>query len=461
MNMPAKALQATLAFRSTVAKQLFHLLERQDISYCVVGDTETFPDEIGSDLDIVVHQKNLGRISSLLATFCNTHRLQLVQMLQHEQTAQYFAIAGFDDHGRLHFVHPDFSGDYYRMGKPFLSSEELLCDRVPALDAGSQPKGFYVAAPAKEFIYYLLKKIDKQQLTDRHGAHLSKHWHRDPAGARMQLQRYWQGAHLELLEQAAVSDNWNSVRDVLPALQRALHDRIRFTPTATLGEYRRLLRRALHPTGFAIAFLGPDGSGKSSVIENVRLDLAPAFRRTAYFHLRPQVGQGTGARVVIDATDPHGQAPRGMLSSMGKVLFYLFDYTAGHLLKVRPKLIRSTLVIFDRYYHDLLVDPRRYRYGGPRWFSRLAGRLVPRPDVFVFLDAPPEVLQARKQEVPFEETGRQRAAYLELARTLRNSHVIDASRPLHVVIEQVERLILTLLEHRTASRLSPQPMTDD
>ena len=65
----------------------------------------------------------------------------------------------------------------------------------------------------------------------------------------------------------------------------------------------------------------------------------------------------------------------------------------------------------------------------------------------------PTVLQSRKQEVSREETARQREAYLELARTLPNAHVVDASRPLEEVVAEVERLVLDYMAERTARRL--------
>jgi thymidylate kinase len=70
----------------------------------------------------------------------------------------------------------------------------------------------------------------------------------------------------------------------------------------------------------------------------------------------------------------------------------------------------------------------------------------------ILLDAPPEVLFARKQEVSFEEVNRQREEYMNLARSLRNSHTVDASRPLVGVVSEVEKIILDYMAARTAYR---------
>jgi thymidylate kinase len=110
------------------------------------------------------------------------------------------------------------------------------------------------------------------------------------------------------------------------------------------------------------------------------------------------------------------------------------------------------LVLHDRHLVDTLVDPRRYRYTGPSWLLRLIWRLIPKPDLVILLDAPAEVLQARKQEVPFEETTRQRQAYLSLVGTIRNGHVVDAARPMEQVIGEVNDMILRHLATRIGQR---------
>ena len=99
------------------------------------------------------------------------------------------------------------------------------------------------------------------------------------------------------------------------------------------------------------------------------------------------------------------------------------------------------MLICDRYYHDLLVDPVRYRYGGPAWIARFVGSLMPKPDLWILLDAPPEVLQARKREVTLEETTRQRSAYLAFVRERASHAVVDASQALDAVVIDAERAV--------------------
>ncbi|MGC9157425.1 MAG: dTMP kinase [Terracidiphilus sp.] len=186
--------------------------------------------------------------------------------------------------------------------------------------------------------------------------------------------------------------------------------------------------------------LGPDGAGKSSVIEGLMKNLSRDGRVVKIRHLKPRLLPLRRGEPVTIVTDPHGKPPRSALLSAAKILFWLMEEWTEHLFHEK----KGTLLLCDRYYHDLLIDPLRYRYGGPAWMARLVGGWMPRPDLWILLDAPVEVLQARKREVPFEESARQRQAYLTFIGRQRRHVIVDASRPLDQVIAGAEWAVASL-----------------
>ena len=149
-----------------------------------------------------------------------------------------------------------------------------------------------------------------------------------------------------------------------------------------------------------IVILGPDGAGKSSVIRGLVEKLNLRGCAVEVRHLKPRIvfaGRGEPVTIVVD---PHGKPPRSAFLSMVKIVVWLFEEWYAQIFLDK----RDCVLLCDRYYHDLLIDPKRYRYGGPHWAARLIGGLMPRPKLWILLDAPPAVLRARKQEVSPQET---------------------------------------------------------
>jgi len=448
--------------RSYVLQALFDLLEEDGIPYCVVGDPRGLPEHIASDVDLVVPHDAFAEMPRALAWFCRTFDLRLVQMIRHEQSALYFILAWSGETGELRTLAIDVCSDYRRAGRRLLGAEELLTQRERAVDESGTEQGYYVPAPYMQFIYYLLKKVDKLELNSAHGEYLTELWRSDSYRATREIARFWHApADAELLERAAGHGEWAAVRAQLPRLRRAMRRVARLTVVDATGELGRRLGRLRAPTGLVVALLGPDGAGKSSVIERMMEDLAPVFRRVRSMHLRPRMRWWRRGREDLPVTEPHAQPQRGAGASTLKLCLFVLDYAAGYLLRIWPDRCRSTLVAFDRYLHDMLVDPRRYRYGGPPALARWAAHLVPQPDLWIVLDAPAEVLQGRKPEVAGEESERQRADYLRLARRLRSAEVIDATGAPHLVAAEAEAEILRYLEQRLQERHAQVRLRDN
>ena len=442
--------------RDYVMQALFDRLSEREIEFCVLGDTQNVPDAIASDLDMAVPARDLEQMPATLWQFCRDFGLQLVQLIRHERSACYFVIAWHDRVGGLSYLAPDVCSDYRRAGRLLLSADELLARCQPAVDAQGQPRDRHIPVPAPDvqFIYYLTKKVDKLELSDAHGAYLSRQWQADPDGALRRLVRFWpELADNGLISHAAMLGEWAGVQAALPQLRRALRRSIRLSPFEAMAEAGRVVERVLRPTGMTVAFVGPDGCGKSSLIERVTADLAPAFRRTTKLHLRPRlIAAGASAAPVAD---PYAVPARGAMASVAKLACFVADYLAGYALRVQPCVVRSGLVAFDRYFHDILADPKRYRYGAPMALARAAAWLVPGPGLWVVLDAPVPVLQERKREVGEEESALQRRAYLALAAKVGDAVVIDAARSPAAVATDAGQAILGWLGSRIERRHVP------
>jgi thymidylate kinase len=437
--------------KAELLRDVLTTLERAGHKLCVVHVPEGFPEHIESDVDAFS-----GDPPEIPRILSQHNVATTVQVFQHEATAFYYILCRRRD-GTISYLALDVSSDFRSDGRIWLKgrSEDFL--------KACRPCQFFHAPPSDlGFILYLLKRVGKKSLGEGQIRELQRLYDEDPRGCDRWLVHFFPPEQARSIAGAARRRDWKPVQLRVDSLRRAtLRKTRRERPLQVLQywlhHFWRGAKRILRPTGLMVVFLGADGSGKSTVADQVKQKIAPAFRSTMQCHLRPSVCNGGGTQVTngggTQVTDPHAQPLRGLTSSLVKLAYWWVVYTLGYLTNVYPRLARSTLVLFDRYYHDILVDARRYRYGGPLWLARLTGKVIPRPHLVILLDAPPAVLFARKQEVPFEEVNRQREEYVNLVGSLPEGHIVDASKPLVEVVAEVEKILLDYIATRTAYRM--------
>ncbi len=188
--------------------------------------------------------------------------------------------------------------------------------------------------------------------------------------------------------------------------------------------------------GFYVV-LGCDGAGKTAVLHALTQLDRFTLRPEDVFHWLPRYRSDWHAAPPVPW--PHSQKPRGVVSSFLKLIYLLGAFHLGFWTQVRPRIQRGRTVMFDRYYHDMLIDPERYRYGGPAWLSKIAGTLLPKPRAWLLIDVPVEVLILRKTELPIEELRPLRDGYLRFVRAQPNGFVIDGTKPLNEVAGDIAR----------------------
>jgi thymidylate kinase len=428
-------------------------LERSGIRWCIPSGYGDYPESVEpNDVDIIVEPTRFFEVAQIMAHLPD---LNVVQYRLHEATAIRYDVVSHTDERSPVLLGIDVWCDIRNLGAVFMSAEEFLAKRRRFREV------FWIPDPSVEFAYYLLRRLAKSTYLGpfdaRHDVHLTQLYREDPQECLRQLARFFPHVEARLVANAAESGHWEPIRRQSARLFKTMLRKVgREQPLSVLryavSDLWRRIRRIAHPTGLMVAFLGPDGAGKSTVMERVQQGLFPqTFRFAKSCHLRPHLA-GAGPKPE-GLGNPHAQPSRGTISSLAKLGLWWMDYTLGYWVAVFPPLLRSALVLFDRYYHDLLVDQRRYRYSGSLRLARLVGWLVPQPHLVILLDAPPQVLQARKRDVTYAETIRQRDAYLKLVHRMSNGYVVDASRPLDEVVTETEWVILDYMAERTARRL--------
>jgi len=145
----------------------------------------------------------------------------------------------------------------------------------------------------------------------------------------------------------------------------------------------------------------------------------------------------------VDET-PVAPAGRGAsVKSTARMAVWMTEEWLRQLVALSHSL-RGRIVIFDRhffldYYHADVGSGRR----GPaqRLHGWMLERVYPKPDLVIMLDAPAEVLHARKPEATVAWLERRRQQYLELAPVVPQFVVVDVDRPLEAAVSEVVAVI--------------------
>ncbi len=340
----------------------------------------------------------------------------------------------------------------------FIDHALIYMDEAAAIErARSGPDGALYLAPEDWWLHVVLHIIlGKPRVPEKYRARLAAA-HPDETG-RATILAGARGFGLDGAIRPVLDDALAALDDParLAELRRRVRARLWRSPGNVLRELRvRLVWSLGRPLGlrrgFTVAFIGPDGAGKSTMIET----FAQAFAgmqipvRSAYMGpwergILPtrKLLRRFGAGPADELVPAHITGPRRAIKTLkGLIKRYawyghcLADMTARHLVRVLPHLLWRRAVLLDRYVYDLMVGFYNAPVENARSLRRLICRLVPRPDFVILLDNDAETIWRRKQEYDLATIEVALDRYRALARE-HGFHVIRTDRPAGVLVEE-------------------------
>lgn len=196
-------------------------------------------------------------------------------------------------------------------------------------------------------------------------------------------------------------------------------------------------------------YMGANAASSNIALPTTRIVYALKVRKER--RAREARGETLTGPVSLHQLQKRGD-PRGRLWAAARLLNRL----AGAALRQGASWVyqaRGFIVVYDRHYlFDFTpagVDRRRLSERVHRW---LLEHFYPKPGLALFLDAPPEVLIARKHEVSAPYLEERRRAFLQRGATIENFYVIDASQSAEEVYEVAAEAITSYLEQRGRRR---------
>ncbi len=226
-----------------------------------------------------------------------------------------------------------------------------------------------------------------------------------------------------------------------------------------------------------VALVGADGAGKSTISARlteadlprpvktiymgVNLEASSLMLPTTRLLLAAKKARGSRPDLVASSlrdsasdSPPEPTSLKGSLKEGARLSVWMLEEWFRQLVATSYGL-RGNIVVFDRHffvdYYHADVEDRPVRRGA---FRRLHGWMLehayPKPDLVIMLDAPAEVLFARKPEATVEWLQQRRLQYLELAKVVPEFVVVDVDRPIEAAVADTVEAIRTSWKARTA-----------
>lgn len=371
-------------------------LLNEKVSYAVLRNYEQLPTgNDARDIDIIIRRRDFMGVRRELVRLIDSLGWRIVSYLNSDRLVTF--VCGRNTPGHTDMVQWDFFFDTSVWGIRLMGADEFLADK--------EFNGFlWHSLPASRFLdKYLYDRAVGAAYPERYRSSREAAEHLPAVHGK--LRRIFGCSRADECDRKgrwglmARAFGHNLVRRPLPLFREM---------SRWAWSYAR--NYFTSATGLSIAFTGPDGAGKTTVIEQVIGRTGDVFRKAhVYLHFRPalfgnlgDVAQKAGVKKDVDRnySDPHRGGRTSALNSLVRLSYYTADYILGHWLRTKRITRITRLVIFDRYFSDIICDPRRSRIYLPyRFLNAWRKLLIPRLNYNVLLTASPEVILSRKREL--------------------------------------------------------------
>ncbi len=363
--------------------------------YALLRNFDGLPDNNKSrDIDIIINRNSYKQVKHRLVKLIEESGWRIVTYLNSDRLITY--VCAHLDGVETELVQWDFFFDTSMWGIELMSAEEFL--------ATKQFNGFlyYVGVECRFLDKYLYNRLT--------GGHYPEKYRATRERAEFLPEVVAKVKSLYGYRSVAACDKASR----LSLLTAAITYNLKRKPLGLIANMCHFLWRFIinyfRGTGFSIGFTGPDGSGKTTVIDLMIEQLGEVFRKAhTYFHFRPalfgnlgEVAHSAGIKKDVDRnySDPHRGGKTGMLSSIARLGYYSVDYIVGYFVKIKPVIRITRLAIFDRYFTDIICDSRRSRiYLPPKFLNVWRKLFIPSLDYNILLTADSETILQRKQEL--------------------------------------------------------------
>lgn len=176
-----------------------------------------------------------------------------------------------------------------------------------------------------------------------------------------------------------------------------------------------------------VAFFGPDGSGKSLLVNELVKLLKSRNIPCIKFHWRPRILLTINKNFKnLKFNKPNNLKQRNIFFSFFLYIFFFLDFKINEFIIIKKN--QKKIILYERYYYDVLIHPRRYKLSQIDWLGKFFSGLLLKPDYSVLLYGDAKSIYSRKKELGIDEINKQMKLYNKIIPKLSNMIKLNTTK---------------------------------
>lgn len=397
----------------------FTRLDELEIKYAIFGNYHSLPEFVENDIDIWI-----SNYQDAYLELCAVFKSLNVEITCENITSNGCNIYGYKiTNGTIQYLHIDLLIETaWKSWLPIIDSSDISKNVT-------KYKNYSVVNESIETVGHLLypflnKSIFKEKYRKKLSDNISNEKSKELIIAKIGAKNYYK------IKNNIEINNFDSMglskKDLILSI---IKNNVKSQPLKLLKNINKFfvnnLTRIFKPTGINIAFIGNDGCGKSTVVNRLINDSKKLYNgNNSHNHywrpfILPRISKVISSTSLDSSNFTSEVKKHSKLKSYVKLAYYSLDYIFGGIKDYLLKS-RGGIIIYDRYFDDLLVYPERFGMTLNSKITTLIRTFIPQPDLIIYLSAPIEVLKNRRYEIFDSEMERQIAGYLNLCNSKAN-----------------------------------------
>ncbi len=387
-----------------ILRSVLIAFEQEHVRYCLLRNYEFLLDEslLPESLDTAIAKDDLPKADAILRRFGFEQRTQQFSLVH----KAYFKVLG------LQKVSFDLQvGGIHWNDMRYLGEEIFARRKKTVFFSALSDDDYYVMLMAHSILGKRFFKPKYQQIL--------KTLHADKEKISVELSRIFTRNIARQLLEKAEAGNFTAIKPFFPLSIFVCKKPKRIGTLAALS-WRWLLQKK-NPFQMAplISIVGPDGAGKSTLVQALREALEKTGRKAAIVYvgrgrqnILPFSSMGRAYKRAEKQRDAqkemigkNKEEKRHLLRSVLYTLMapiFAIDLYLRFLFTILPLRLKRTIVITDRYCSDILLIKHV-----PLAVKKMLVKLFPKPTLSILLWNTPEILHARRPEESIAELQRQ------------------------------------------------------